>query len=229
MTDTVLDVNGAQLVLRPEGAIWWPERQLLAVADLHFEKGSSYGVRGQFLPPYDTRATIVRLDQLCQELAPRTVVALGDSFHDGNAALRMAPDDRAYLRALTQRCGWIWITGNHDEGLQGVPDLTFVETLQMGPLTFRHDPSEGLAHGEVCGHLHPKAAVTVKGRRISRPSFVSDGRRLVLPAFGAYTGGLDVFDPAFFPVFPLGFQAFLLGRDKVYAFGAGRLRARSAA
>jgi hypothetical protein len=229
MTEISISVNGAALTLLPEGALWWQRENLLVVADLHFEKGSSYGLRGQFLPPYDTRATLRRLCALAAQWQPRTIVALGDSFHDREGPNRLCPDDAAQLRALTGSHDFVWITGNHDADAAQACGGAAVETLRRGGLIFRHEPDERDATGEICGHLHPKATVNAKGRRISRPSFLSDGRRMVMPAFGAFTGGLDAFDPAFFPVFPRGFSAYLLGKDRVYPFAMERLSARPAA
>jgi DNA ligase-associated metallophosphoesterase len=225
MTHISIPLNRESVILLPEGALWWPDRRLLAVADLHFEKGSSYGLRGQFLPPYDTRATLRRLCELALTHKPATIVALGDSFHDREGPGRLDREDAAQLRALTASHDFVWITGNHDADAAVACGGAAVETYRVGGLTFRHEPAEGDAPGEICGHLHPKASVVVKGRRISRFCFLSDGRRMVMPAFGAFTGGLDAFDPAFFPVFPSGFSAYLLGKGKVYAFPMDSLRA----
>lgn len=229
MTDLSISLNRELVRLLPEGALWWPDRRLLAVADLHFEKGSSYGVRGQFLPPYDTRATLGRLCELAQRWRPATIVALGDSFHDRDGPNRLDRDDASQLRALTTSHEFVWITGNHDADAAVSCGGVAAEVYRQGDLTFRHEPDECDAPGEVCGHLHPKASVVVKGRRISRFCFLSDGRRMVMPAFGAYTGGLDAFDPAFFPLFPSGFSAYLLGKGRVYPFAMEHLRARPAA
>lgn len=222
-------LNGARLVLRPDGALWWPSERLLAVADLHLEKGSAYGVRGQFLPPYDSRATIARLEIAVRDLRPAAVVALGDSFHDAKGPSRLCAEDRAALSRLCAAVRMIWIAGNHDEDAAAACGGEAWDELRQGPLVFRHEPAPAPALGEICGHLHPKAAVLLKGRRISRPCFAADGSRMVLPAFGAFTGGLDVWDPAFFPVFPRSFTAYLLGKGRVYAFDKARLHGRAAA
>jgi uncharacterized protein len=229
MTHLDIRINHEHVTLLPEGALWWPDRRLLAVADLHFEKGSSYGLRGQFLPPYDTRATLRRLCDLAKSWKPETIVALGDSFHDREGPDRLDKTDAAALRALTASHDFIWITGNHDADAAAACGGAAVEVYRRGGLVFRHEPDETDATGEICGHLHPKASVVLKGRRISRFCFLSDGRRMVMPAFGAYTGGLDAFDPAFFPVFPSGFSAYLLGKGRVYPFAMEHLRARPAA
>lgn len=204
--------------------MYWPDEKLLAVADLHFEKGSGLAARGAgLLPPYDTRATLKRLDEAIERLRPETVVCLGDSFHDRGAEARLGPDEVSTIRRLTEKSDWVWILGNHDP----VPPAGFggrvMESLEIGPLTFRHDPVPGGPAGEIAGHLHPKAAIRRRGKRITRRCFATDGMRLVLPAFGAYTGGLDVLDEAFWPIFGGGFHAWMLGRDKVYPISSAKL------
>lgn len=218
--DAPLAVGPAAFVADRAGVIYWPEQGLLAVADLHLEKGSSFAARGVLLPPYDTAATLARLAALVMRYTPRVVVALGDSFHDGRGPSRLADTDRAALRALQRGRDWIWITGNHDpepaEGIGG----RFVDTLKVGALIFRHQPEEG-ASGEIAGHLHPVARVARRGRAVSRRCFASDGGRLVMPAFGAYAGGLNVRDRAFIRLFPsLTFIAHMLGEQRVYPVAA---------
>ena len=202
------------------GALYWPDEGLLVVADLHLEKGSSFARRGQLLPPYDTTETLARLARLIARHAPRTVVALGDSFHDGRGPARLADTDRATLKSMQRGRDWVWITGNHDpepaENIGG----RFLDVLKVGALTFRHEPG-GEDEGEIAGHLHPVARVARRGRAVSRRCFASDGVRLVMPAFGAYTGGLNVRDRAFANVFStLAFTAHMLGLERVYAVAA---------
>jgi DNA ligase-associated metallophosphoesterase len=216
-SDGTVTVTGIEFAVDPAGVIYWPEQGLLAVADLHLEKGSSFAARGVFLPPYDTAATLARLAVLIARYAPRTVVALGDSFHDGRGPARLADTDRATLSNLQRGRDWIWIAGNHDpdpaDGIGG----RFVATLELGPLTLRHEPLEN-ASGEIAGHLHPVARVARRGRAVSRRCFACDGERLVMPAFGAYAGGLNVRDRAFTNVFrTLAFTAHMLGEQRVYA------------
>ncbi len=214
-------VAGAELVADPAGALYWPEHGLLAVADLHLEKGSSFAARGVLLPPYDTAATLSRLALLIARYAPRIVIALGDSFHDGGGPARLGADDRAALRAMQHGRDWIWIAGNHDPDPADRIGGRFVSALALGTLTFRHEPQED-ACGEIAGHLHPVARVASRGRAVSRRCFASDSRRVVMPAFGAYTGGLNVRDRAFARVFrTLAFTAHLLGERRLYAV-AGR-------
>ena len=212
---------GVPLLADPRGGLYWHEHGLLAVADLHLEKGSSFAARGQLLPPYDTASTLARLSHLIADYRPRCVVALGDSFHDGGGAARLGDDDREGLRSMQRGREWIWLTGNHDpEPADGIGG-TFTDSLTLGPLTFRHLPSD--TPGEVSGHLHPVARISHRGRAVSRRCFAADKTRMVMPAFGAFTGGLNVRDAAFADLFgTLAFTAHLLGDGRLYSFAAKR-------
>jgi DNA ligase-associated metallophosphoesterase len=219
----VLRLGGATLAADCAGALYWPEESLLVVADLHLEKGSSFARRGQLLPPYDTAETLARLAKLVARYAPRTVIALGDNFHDGDGPARLCDIDRASLGALQRGRDWVWIAGNHDpepaENIGG----TFAAILRLGTLTFRHAPSRNAPDGEIAGHLHPVARIVQRGRAVCRRCFATDGRALVMPAFGAYTGGLNIRDRAFAAVFGArAFTAHMLGDGKLYAFTASR-------
>ena len=219
--DHVVTLTGISLHADPAGALYWPEQGLLAVADLHLEKGSSFAARGQLLPPYDTAETLARLTRLIAHYAPRLVVALGDNFHDGGGAARLTDDNRAVLHALQRGREWIWLTGNHDPEPAANIGGRFVASLALGPLTFRHLPSG--ADGEIAGHLHPVARLAHRGRAVSRRCFAADKTRLVMPAFGAFTGGLNIRDAAFADLFgTLKFTAHMLGGDRLYAFAAKR-------
>jgi uncharacterized protein len=218
-------VQGRKVVPDLSGAAWFPDLGLLAVADLHFEKGTSFVRRGLRLPPYDTKATLKSLVDVVARYSPRQVVALGDSFHDGDGPARLDQDDVACLQGLTSSTNWVWIYGNHDPiTTKGIDHLGghAHEDFEIGKLRFRHEPTG--AAGEVSGHLHPGAAVHVRGRRIRRRCFATDGLCLILPAFGAYTGSLNVCDPAFHSVLRSGFHAHLIGRDKVYAVSESKLQ-----
>jgi DNA ligase-associated metallophosphoesterase len=225
--DTV-EVVGVALALDPSGALYWPEQELLAVADLHLEKGSSFARRGVLLPPYDTAATLEALSRLVTAYAPRVVIALGDSFHDASGPDRLAPRDRTALAALQDGRDWIWVTGNHDpDPARGIGG-TFADHLAIGPLTFRHQPAargsdgevEPLA-GEIAGHLHPVARVSTSARPVRRRCFVADATRAVMPAFGAYAGGLNVRDAAFASLFTItSCTVHLLGEGRTHAFPA---------
>ncbi len=223
MVGSLVDFRGAALELDPSGALWWPGERTLVVADLHLEKGSAFAARGRMLPPYDTRATLDRLAGLVARVSPGRVLCLGDSFHDRRAAGRMEAGDVERLRGLTERVAdWVWVTGNHDpeppEGFGG----RVVEEMALGPLAFRHEAVKS-AVGEVSGHLHPAAAVLVPGRRVRERCFAFDGGKLILPAFGAYAGGLNVLDPAVAGLLAPRFEVHLLARGKIHRFPSGRL------
>jgi DNA ligase-associated metallophosphoesterase len=221
--DAALGVNGAELVADGSGALFWPARRTLMVADLHLEKGSAFAARGVLLPPYDTVATLRRLTAAIDRHRPERVVCLGDSFHDAGAAARLAPDHAALIARLTAAREWIWIAGNHDPAPPAAWGGEVAQEITLGPLVLRHRAAEaGPAPGEVSGHYHPKASVRLRGKGsmgcFTGRCFVTDGRRVILPAFGAYAGGLDVLDPAVAGLFPRGFRVRLLGRSGVYDF-----------
>ncbi len=214
-----LRLNGADLLADRSGALFWPARKTLIVADLHLEKGSAFAERGQLLPPYDTAATLERLEDVVTRHRPERVIALGDSFHDKRAAARLAPRDGDRLRTLTAALDWTWVCGNHDPAPPEDWGGTAVDEVVAGPLQFRHEAEAGRpAAGEVSGHFHPKAAVRLRVKRVTGRCFVTDGRRLILPAFGAYAGGLDVLDPAIAGLLVRQFQVYLLGRDGLFPF-----------
>jgi len=209
------------------GALAWPDESLLVVADLHLEKGSSFARKGSVIPPYDSRATIERLTEVLKRWTPNRVISLGDSFHDPDGGGRLAVTDRAQIKELTARHDWIWISGNHDP----FPPLdlggTSAEAVTISGRVFRHLPSEPSEWIEITGHLHPKASVTARGRRVSRPCFVSDHRRVLLPSFGAYPGGLDIRDPAVATLFRDDYRAYLLGDDKVHMMARHQIEQRA--
>jgi DNA ligase-associated metallophosphoesterase len=227
VTGAPLHLAGERLLLDPAGVLVWPAAKLLVVADLHLEKGSAFAARGQLLPPWDTHTTLDRLSLLLRHYRPSTVVALGDSFHDANGSERMLARDTARLASLTKAARFIWVRGNHDpQPPQGVAG-EWAEEWAHGALLFRHQgtpgaPTKGSA--EICGHHHPKATVPARGGCVTRACFVTDGRRLMLPAFGAYTGGLDVRNPAIAGLFPRGGRVFLLGRERLFSFALGQIR-----
>ena len=221
------ELAGAALVADAAGALVWPTERTLVVADLHLEKASSLAIRrGTLLPPYDTAATLARLGDAIARADARRVIALGDSFHDPNGPARMPAEAGAALRALMRGRDWIWISGNHDPEPLGLGGETCAE-LALGPLVFRHEPRPGDpgpdGTGEVAGHLHPAARLRWNGRAIRRRCFAADGRRLVLPAFGALAGGLNVLDEAFAPLFDRRPRVMLLGEARVYPVSSALL------
>ena len=219
--DATISIAGVTMIADLSGALYWEDERLLVVSDLHLEKGSSYAMRGVLLPPYDTIATLGRLGAVIARHDPRTVIALGDSFHDRDAHGRLTSPDRGVLSALQLRRNWIWISGNHDPELPDNLGGDVVEEMALGALAFRHEPTG--AHGEIAGHLHPKARVSTRGRSVERKCFACDGARAVMPAFGAYTGGLNIRDKAFAKIFQtMGFVAHVLGDKRLHAIAASR-------
>ena len=217
MGDLLIDVNGETLLLDACGAAFAPAHSTLVFADLHFEKGSSYARGQQFLPPYDTRATLLRMAQAIARHKPARVIALGDSFHDPGAADRLGDEERELLATLGQAASFVWIAGNHDSHPPNWLGGEVTDGHRLGGLTFRHEPLSIFHAGEVAGHLHPCASVAKWGRSVRRRCFVSDGLRILLPSFGAYTGGLDVGDTAIASLFAGPFHAYMLGNTRVYA------------
>lgn len=221
--ERTLRVCSVSLLVDLAGALYWPEESTLVVADLHLEKGSSFAARGMLLPPYDTATTLALLGRVIARHTPRLVIALGDSFHDCGGPARVMPQDRATLAGLQHGRDWVWIAGNHDpDPAQNIGGV-FAKSVALGPLTFRHEPTEGPADGEIAGHLHPSARVSQRGRAVTRKCFAADDRRMIMPAFGAYAGGLNIRDRAFARVFgALAFTAHLIGERRLYAFAAAR-------
>jgi DNA ligase-associated metallophosphoesterase len=217
MVPTPISLAGHTLHLDPVGALIWPEAGALIVADLHLEKGSAAARRGHLVPPWDSQATLKKLAALLTRHAPRIVIALGDSFHDTHGPSRLAAPDRQHLASLTATTRFIWVQGNHDPAPPaGVAGDATPEWHHAG-LTFRHIPTAGAA-AEIAGHLHPKARVATRAGEVARPCFITDGRKMILPAFGAYTGGLDIRAPAIAGHFPDGGHAWLLGTNRVFGF-----------
>ena len=218
-----ITVAGVTLVADLAGALYWPEEQLLVVSDLHLEKGSSFAARGVLLPPYDTASTLERLAAVLSRHVVRIVVALGDNFHDQDGPVRLAAADRAKLLALQRGRDWIWIAGNHDPDPADRIGGVFAGSVALGPLLFRHEPTPQPNPGEIAGHLHPVASVRRRGRTLTRRCFVRDETRLVMPALGAYAGGLNIRHAAFAQVFgALAFTAHLLGQRRLYTLAAAR-------
>ena len=227
LTDLSVTVNGETLLLDKSGAAFWAKTRTLIFADLHFEKGSSYSRGRQFLPPYDTRATLLRMAEVAGRRAPARIIALGDSFHDPFAAERLGAEERGMLQALSTMAHFLWITGNHDPHPPAWLGGAVMPQWREGGLLFRHEPESDAIPGEVAGHLHPAATVAKFGRGVRRRCFVANSVRLLMPAFGAYAGGLDVGDAAICGLFPGRFHAFMLGQDRVYAIPRGQAGRRN--
>jgi DNA ligase-associated metallophosphoesterase len=207
-----------RLALVPDlsGALWLPEERTLVVADLHLEKGSAYAARGVMLPPYDSTATIAALAAAIRRHQPARVIALGDSFPDRDAENRLGPQMRAALAALQQGRDWLWITGNHDPAISRAMGGESLDSLTLADVILRHEPSACEDGYEIAGHLHPAAKVRMRGRAIRRRCFALSARRCVMPAMGAYAGGLNLRDAAFRPLFRAGLSAHLLGDGRLF-------------
>ena len=203
---------GEELVPLPSGVLWWPSARLLAVSDLHLGRSERMARRGGgLLPPYETRDTLDRLAAVIARTAPRTIVSLGDCFDDMGAAEAVLDEVIERLTAMAAGRRWIWIAGNHDPGPVELPGTNVAEHRE-GPLVFRHIARPGVT-GEISGHYHPKMRLWMRGSHIARPCFLADGSRAILPAFGTYTGGLDVTDAALDPLLGPEARAFLTGRS----------------
>ena len=187
---------GVELAAVGGGALFWPARRALLVADLHLEKASWYARGGQMLPPYDSIATLAELATLRGATGAREIWCLGDSFHDKAGCERLSPDARARLTALTAATRWVWITGNHDSVLTDHCGGDVMEEAEVDGLVLRHEADPREARPELSGHFHPKLRLSLRGRSVARRCFVASGSRLILPAFGALTGGMDADHPA---------------------------------
>ncbi len=221
-----VQVAGAWVTLAPSGAMWIETERTLVCADLHLEKGSAYAARGQLLPPYDTRETLARLGADVCAFSPDRIVLLGDTLHDLGAGVRMDPQDSATLARLARACDLVWVVGNHDPEGPGPLPGEAVASLLIGPLILNHEPRPGDPAGAVAGHLHPCARVASAGRSVRRRCFVTDGLRLILPAYGAYAGGLSIRDAAFDGLFTGPPLVGALGSTRVHAVGFDRVRGR---
>lgn len=223
--DQPMALCGKVFMAHVSGALYWPSERALIVADLHFEKGSAFATRGQLLPPYDTRETLRKLAAAIDRYQPETVIALGDSVHDRSACDRIATADLKALHILQEDRDWIWVTGNHDPEIDKRLGGNAVETLCVEGITLRHEPGAGAVSHEIAAHLHPAARLVMNGASLRRPCFVGNGVRLVMPAFGAYAGGLNVMDAAFDAYFGFeGLRVWMLGQDGLYPVAPRLLR-----
>ncbi|MCI4590893.1 ligase-associated DNA damage response endonuclease PdeM [Sphingobium sp. BYY-5] len=186
-----LSFAGHKFLALPEAALFWPDQGVLLVADLHFEKASWYARFGQFLPPHDSQATLDMVEALVERTGARAVWSLGDSFHDSDGAARL--DSRAHDRliSLTERLDWIWITGNHDGGVTTMPGGRRAAEMEVEGIWLRHEADPDDPRPEISGHFHPKLRLSLRGWHVSRRCFVGSATKLILPALGALTGGLD--------------------------------------
>ena len=218
------ELNGQAVLLDPAGALYLPDSGLLCISDLHLEKGAAYARRGQFLPPWDTFATLRALAAVIDRHDPKVVVSLGDNFHDRRGSADMPDGARMMIRDMARGREWIWISGNHDpDGVVNLPGIE-ADTLDHAGLHFRHEPEPIARPGEVAGHLHPAAVLIRRERGVRRPCFAADGRRIVMPSFGVMTGGLDIRNKAFGGLFDrTRLVAHMLSRGRVHSISYGRL------
>jgi DNA ligase-associated metallophosphoesterase len=184
-----------ELMALPQGALFWPSRRALLVADLHLEKASWFARLGQMLPPYDTLATLSDLSDVVASTGATEIWCLGDSFHDRHGCDRLSADARALLTGLTAATRWTWITGNHDPGIADHCGGAVVDEAEVDGLLLRHEADPAERRPELSGHFHPKLRISHRGRQVSRRCFVATERKVILPAFGALTGGLDAGHP----------------------------------
>ncbi|KWV94602.1 ligase-associated DNA damage response endonuclease PdeM [Erythrobacter sp. AP23] len=204
-----LSFAGEEWLLTEGRAIYWPRERALLVADLHLEKGSFFARHGQMIPPYDSRETLERVALAIRETGARRVITLGDNFHDSDGSTRLEPHASGMLDALTRAVDWVWITGNHDPEMEARKEAhwggTLAEELEIGDVILRHQAKAGETRPELSGHYHPRLQLRVRQRMIRRPCAVvsandgPDGKpsgRMILPAFGAFTGGMNAADPA---------------------------------
>ncbi|MEZ5799796.1 MAG: ligase-associated DNA damage response endonuclease PdeM [Nitratireductor sp.] len=222
--ECILEFAGVQLVADPAGCLYWPQERLLVFSDLHLEKGSSQAIRGRMIPPYDTGATLKMVRDCIFRWQPSSVISLGDSFHDGGGEGRLPDTFRRLLTECMTGRDWVWISGNHDPVLPAALGGIAADVLALGPLTFRHEPLLQSGSGEISGHLHPQARIVRRGKSVRRRCFATDGSRLIMPAFGAYTGGLNIRDKAFGGLFDLSrLHAHVMGRERIYTIDSRQL------
>ena len=210
--------SGHELMALPQGALFWPARRALLVADLHLEKASWFARLGQMLPPYDSIATLSDLSMLAASTGAVEIWCLGDSFHDAAGCERLPPAARSLLTALTGATRWTWITGNHDPGFADHCGGAIIAEAEVDGLVLRHEADPAEIRPELSGHFHPKLRITHRGRQVSRRCFVATETKLILPAFGALTGGLDAHHPEIVRAVGGGAQALVPVQDRLLRF-----------
>ena len=215
---SAFDFAGHRLHALPQGALFWPARRALIVADLHFEKASWFAKFGQMLPPYDSIATLADLTALVAAAEPAEIWCLGDSFHDSAGSRRLPARAQAMLRDLTARVDWVWVTGNHDHALDDPFGGRIVDEAEVDGLILRHEADPADVRPELSGHFHPKLRVAVRGRNVARRCFVASATKLILPAFGALTGGLDAAHPQILQAVGADARALIPVTDRLLSF-----------
>ena len=200
------------------GALFWPRRSALLVADLHFEKASWFAERGQMLPPYDSLVTLEALEDVVATTGASEIWCLGDSFHDDEGCHRLPAAAQMRLRALTAATRWTWITGNHDSGMADRCGGALVDEAVVDGLVLRHEADPADPRPELSGHFHPKLRLRVRGQNVSRRCFIATPSKLILPAFGALTGGLDAQHPEIVRAVGKGAEALIPVQDRMLRF-----------
>jgi DNA ligase-associated metallophosphoesterase len=213
--DVAFSFAGETLVPLAGGALFWPAEATLLVADLHLEKASHFATKGWLLPPHATADTLAALIDAVEASGAKRLICLGDSFHDQDGPDRLLPETRSALQLMTRNLDWWWITGNHDEDAAAALGGRVMPETRLGPFVLRHEADTGDATPELSGHFHPKLVIRVRARHIARRCFALSATKLILPAFGAFTGGLDVADPAL--------KAALAGPAEALVLDGGRL------
>lgn len=215
---SAFEFAGKVLHALPQGALFWPARRAVIVADLHFEKASWFAKFGQMLPPYDSMATLADLTALVAATNPTELWCLGDSFHDSAGAGRLPGRAQDMLRILTAQLDWIWVTGNHDHALDDPFGGRIVEEAQVDGLILRHEADPADLRPELSGHFHPKLRIAIRGRNVARRCFVASATKLILPAFGSLTGGLDAWHPEIIRVVGPDARALVPVNDRLLSF-----------
>lgn len=208
-----INFGNQEFILHASGTLLWPAQNMLVVSDLHLEKGSHFARRGYFLPPYDSHETLERLLDVCKATELKKILILGDCFHDAHGYHRLGIKEIELFDKI-RKFDPIWIKGNHD-GEYAPEGFIAYDEYTMKSIVFRHQASKNETGFEISGHYHPKVTLIHKGGKIDKDCFIEDGNRLILPAFGAYTGGLDISDNEIQSLFPNSFQTHILGTDKI--------------
>ncbi len=207
------------------GAVMLPESKTMLIADLHLEQGTSLARRGAHVPPFDTDSSLALLASVIQHNMPQRLIFLGDSFHDGEGSARLDEKHRNKLRAITDKIETFWISGNHDPGPPEDVGGFHADQIMLGSIILRHEPSRlGDAQCEISGHLHPGCALVQRGRSLRGKCFAYDAKRLIMPAFGAYTGALSVTSRAYHSLFEVAAaEVLMIGKAALHRFPFSRL------
>ena len=213
-----LSFGGHEFEVLKEGALYWPQRQALIVADLHLEKASWFAMHGQMLPPHDSLATLERLSGLVERQGASEIWCLGDNFHDDAGSARLSQPARTLLARLTAATRWNWITGNHDEHLPDGIGGAILAEAELDGVVLRHRAEPAELRPELSGHFHPKHRASARGRSVSRPCFVATATKIIFPAFGALTGGLAADHPEIMSATGRGAEALLPAANRLLRF-----------